>query len=171
MTSDQKLQEFRKDSKWLITSGSSSKSLSTSVCCEPCSHVFPATPCRRSFSLQSRICTRNSECGLKRSPSSPRCPQKALRGGIPSPVLEPFPRSWSHCVGNFYQRWTNLVKIDFAIPPRRALRGMRTLPPYDPTRCLSCDLLVSAFVFGASCFVFRGSGFVFRVSGLGRGSG
>ena len=23
-------------------------------------------------------------------------PQKALRGGILSPVLEPFPRSWSH---------------------------------------------------------------------------
>ena len=38
-----------------ITSGSSSRSLSTSVCCEPCSHVFPATPCKRSFSLQSRV--------------------------------------------------------------------------------------------------------------------
>ena len=51
-------------------------------------------------------------------------PQKALCGGIPSPVLEPFPRSWSHFVANCCQKLTNLVKIDFEIPPRRALRGL-----------------------------------------------
>ena len=53
-------------------------------------------------------------------------PQKAIRGGIPSPVLEPCPRSWSHFVANCCQKLTNLVKIDFEIPPRRALRGKAT---------------------------------------------
>ena len=53
-------------------------------------------------------------------------PQKALRGGILSPVLEPFPRCWSHFVANCCQKLTNLVKIDFEIPPRRALRGFHT---------------------------------------------
>ena len=51
------------------------------------------------------------------------CPQKALRGGIPSPFLEPFPRSWSHFFADCCQRLTNLVKIDFEIPRRRALRA------------------------------------------------
>ena len=50
-------------------------------------------------------------------------PQKALRGVIPSPFLEPFPRSWSHFDSNCYQKLTNLVKVDFETPPRRALRG------------------------------------------------
>ena len=57
-------------------------------------------------------------------PVCPRAwPQKALRGGIQSPVLQPFPRSWSHFVANCCQKLTNLVNIVFEIPPRRALRG------------------------------------------------
>ena len=36
-------------------------------------------------------------------------PQKALRGGIPSSFLEPFPRF----VGNCCQKLTNLVEIDY----------------------------------------------------------
>jgi len=41
--------------------------------------------------------------------------------GYPRPAL---PRSWSHFVGNFHRKLTNLLKIDFEMPPRRALRGI-----------------------------------------------
>ena len=44
------------------------------------------------------------------------CPQKALRENIPSPVLEPSPRSWSHFVADCCQKLTNLLKIDFEMP-------------------------------------------------------
>ena len=40
--------------------------------------------------------------------------------GYPSPAL---PRSWSQFLGNCRQKLTNLLQIDFEIPPRRALRG------------------------------------------------
>ena len=36
-------------------------------------------------------------------------PQKALRGGIPSSFLEPFPRSWSHFSGNCSRKLTSLL--------------------------------------------------------------
>ena len=61
-------------------------------------------------------------------------PQKALRGGIQSPVLEPFPRSWSPFVANCCQKLTNLIKIDFEILPRRGLCGSpdtQSLKPKD----------------------------------------
>jgi len=51
------------------------------------------------------------------------CPQKALRGVIPCPLLEPSARSWNHFVTNCCQKLTNLIKNDFEITPRRALRG------------------------------------------------
>ena len=37
-------------------------------------------------------------------------PQKALCGGIPSPFLEPSPRSWSHFVGVYRQILTTSLK-------------------------------------------------------------
>ena len=40
--------------------------------------------------------------------------------GYPRPAMT---RTWSHFVANCCQKLTNLVKIDFEIPPRRALRG------------------------------------------------
>ena len=35
-------------------------------------------------------------------------PREALRGGIPGSLLEPLVRSWSHCVGIYYQKLTHL---------------------------------------------------------------
>ena len=60
---------------------------------------------------------------LDRADGGQKVPHKALRGGIPSPVLEPFPRSWRHFVASCCQKFTNLVKNDLEIPPRRALHG------------------------------------------------
>jgi len=42
-----------------------------------------------------------------------RTPQKALRGGIPDPYLEPLTRSWSHFVGVYCQKLTESSKNDF----------------------------------------------------------
>jgi len=40
-------------------------------------------------------------------------PQKALRGGIPDPYLEPLTRTWSHFVGIYRQKLTKSSKNDF----------------------------------------------------------
>ena len=69
-------------------------------------------------------CARNASLGHQ---DGGACPQKALRGGIPSPVLEPFPRYWSQFVENCCKKLTNLVNLDLEIPPRRALRGLLSL--------------------------------------------
>ena len=41
------------------------------------------------------------------------CPQKALRGGIPDPYLEPLTRTCSHFVGIYRQKLTKSSKNDF----------------------------------------------------------
>ena len=51
-------------------------------------------------------------------------PRKPLCGSIPGSFLEPLVRSWSHFRGIYRQKLTRSLKIDFEIPPRRALRGM-----------------------------------------------
>ena len=50
--------------------------------------------------------------GLRRGANQRRVsdPQKALCGGIPSPFLEPSPRSWSHFVGVYRQILTTSLK-------------------------------------------------------------
>ena len=40
-------------------------------------------------------------------------PQKALRGGIPGPYLEPLTRTWSHLVGIYCQKLMKSSKNDF----------------------------------------------------------
>ena len=89
--------------------------------------------------MQIALCQSRLDSGLDlspffgESPGSPlgcsllagqrESPQKALRGIISCPFLEPSARSWNHFVTNCCQKWTDLVQNDFEITPRRALRG------------------------------------------------
>ena len=65
---------------------------------------------------------------------APAPSQKALCGGIPGDGFGIWGRFWSHFVGNCFQKLTNLSRIDFEIPPRRALRGHRGLTAMESDR-------------------------------------
>jgi hypothetical protein len=61
----------------------------------------------KTFSERTRP---TSAARTSRLASRSNTPQKALCGGIPSPFLEPSPRSWSHFVGVYRQILTTSLK-------------------------------------------------------------
>ena len=78
-------------------------------------------------------------------------PQKALYGGIPGGGFGIWGRFCSHFVGSCCQKLTNLSRIDFEIPSRRALRGERRTPVRMAYRR----------VYGSFCMVHRPYGRVY----------
>ena len=87
--------------------------------CLPCGDLATCAACVLAFcrdcrssssSLTPNFLNRHQLLATNRSPSTAVRPQRALCGGIPSPFLEPSPRSWSHFMGIYRQKMTRSLE-------------------------------------------------------------